>query len=117
MHSRMLKKRSDLIFYSILAVISLSTFYSLVHTFYQQDEWMAHGHFLVEGPLAFINQYSFVGLLAGGGRLPAQLFQYFLFTVFPFNIALISLISIAIHTLNSFLVYNITHRILKNKIV
>ncbi|MCR4263505.1 MAG: glycosyltransferase family 39 protein [Candidatus Roizmanbacteria bacterium] len=113
----MLKKRSDLIFYSILAVISFFTFYSLVHTFYQQDEWMAHGHFLVEGPLAFINQYSFVGLLAGGGRLPAQLFQYFLFTVFPFNIALISLISIAIHTLNSFLVYNITHRILKNKIV
>lgn len=112
----MVIKRIDFIFYTILCCVSFLTFYPLIYTFYQQDEWMTHGHFLVEGPFAYVGQYSLLGLLAGGGRLPAQLIQYFLFMVFPFNISLISIVSIVVHTANSILIYHITRKVLKQRL-
>ncbi|MCR4264143.1 MAG: hypothetical protein NUV98_05510, partial [Candidatus Roizmanbacteria bacterium] len=113
----MLTKRIDFIFYRILAVISLVTFSSLVYTFYQQDEWMAHGHYYVEGLMGFTSRYSAIGLIAGGGRPIARLFQYAVFTQYPYNVGLISIFAITFHLLNSILVYQIGYSLSKHRLI
>jgi hypothetical protein len=108
--------KKNIAVYLVLALISIGTFYSLGKTFYQQDEWMGLGHYYVEGPFAYLSQYGILDILAGGGRLTAQLFQYYLFTRFPFNIGIISCIVVLFHYINSIVVYHSTYILSKNKI-
>ena len=78
---------------------------------------MAHGHFYVEGLMGFTSRYSTIGLIAGGGRPIARLFQYTVFTQYPYNVGLISIFAITFHLLNSILVYQIGYLLSKHRLI
>lgn len=107
-----------LFFVPFVLVLAISFAYSgLFRTFYQQDEWMAQGHYFTEGIKAFFSFYTPLGFIGGGGRLLSQPILYFLYNFFPFRIEVFSVFAIIFHILNSYLLFKIVQKISKNNIL
>lgn len=102
---------ADFPFLIISAIVVLLTYWQLSFTFYQQDEWMNVGHFLVEGVFSQIDTAPLYLLVFGGMRILSLPFHIFAYYLFPMQIWPFVLFSLFFHTLNSFLVYLISKKI------
>ncbi len=89
----------------IIIVIALLIFWDLPKTFYQQDEWQAIGHNLVQGINNIIFYTTPEQLLLGGGRPLSRALNLILLNYFKFEIFPIAAFAVAIHIINSALVF------------
>lgn len=110
-------KLKGFIFPISLFVLIWFVYHDLFLTFYQQDEWMALGHFFTEGLGAFLSVYSPLSLIGGGGRLLAQPIYYIIYTLFPFQVGPFMAFAIILHFLNSLLLFFLIKKITKNNLL
>lgn len=100
----------------VISLLLILTYHKLPSTFYQQDEWQAMGVFLTGGMQGALDTYSFslFNILAGKGRLLSIPIHYIFYHYFPFQVALVSILAIIFHFLNSVLLFIIFKRLFKN---
>lgn len=79
----------------------------LFRTFYQQDEWMAIGIFFTHNFIESVRTSSLVDIFTGANRILSLPLLYIFFHLFKFQIWLLAIFSILIHTANGILVYAI----------
>lgn len=97
-------------------LLVLIGYWGLHQTFYQQDEWQEIG-LLYSGvitPNPF-DDFSFLELIFGQGRVFSDLMLSFFLLVFPFNMGPLAFGSLFLHALNVFLVYKLAIRLTKNQ--
>lgn len=94
-----------------LSLIILLTFWNLPRTFYQQDEWQALGHNLIEGINNLTKYSSPIQIILGEGRPLTRALNLLFFGFFKFDLVPIAIFSIIFHTLNTFLVFFLVKRI------
>jgi len=80
--------------------------------------WMAIvGHVLSGGWLYAFKGLSIFDILSGlQGRVFSNVLNYILFSLIPYNVSLLSIYSIITHAVNTYLVYVLAKKFLKNKL-
>ncbi|MBI2031226.1 MAG: hypothetical protein HYT08_01290 [Candidatus Levybacteria bacterium] len=106
-------KRDVFIIIFFFAII-LFLYRDLIQTFYQQDEWHTLGTLRAEGISYIFSGPSLTGLLLLENRPLARLTNLVLFGQFPLNIIPLFLFSTFFHTINSYLLYKIAYRFIRN---
>lgn len=96
-------KKTIVIF--ILFSLTILTFKGLSQTFYQQDEWHSLGVMRQSGIEFIFSESSPFDILTLANRPIARLVGVMLLGGFPFNIAPYVFFSLALHSINAFLVY------------
>lgn len=103
--------------YIALLAIILYTYWGLWDTFFQQDEWASMGLAFSGGLFAGIKDVAFVELAAGKMRAAGTLLNTIFHLYFPFNILLFSVFALAIHWVNSILVYHFAFQVTKRPFI
>ncbi len=104
-----------IIYILFVVLLSLFTFKNLFTTYFQQDEWHAFGVILADGWGYVMVHQSLFQLLFGGDRAGARILNYLLFSNFGLNIMPYFSLSLGLHFFNSFLVYRLTLKILRDR--
>ncbi len=99
------------IYLVIIPLLILFVYWDLPKTFYQQDEWQAIGHILVQGAGNIVHYTTPEQLLLGGGRPLSRALNLILLGHFKFNLLPISIFAIVIHSLNSLLVFYLAKKL------
>ncbi len=89
----------------VIIILALFIFWDLPKTFYQQDEWQAIGHNLVQGVGNIVHYTTPEQLLLGGGRPLSRALNLILLNYFRFEILPIAAFAVSIHVINALLVY------------
>lgn len=100
----------------LLSGIITFTYRGLWNTFFQQDEWASLGFVLGNGLLGNISSFSALELLTGKERILGSLLNNGIHLLFPFQIAAFSVFALALHWLNSVLVYLLITRLTKSRV-
>lgn len=96
--------------------LSFLIYYPTYFTFYQQDEWQIVGHMTSGGLLSVFNGLSIVEIIFGQqGRIFSNVLNYLLFLLIPYSVTLLATYSIFMHGINTFLIYLLVQKLLKNK--
>jgi len=95
-------------------LLSVITFWGLWDTFYQQDEWLGLGQALALKWGVVTSGISPLGAIFAEGRPLSRLFGVALIQLFPYDSLAPSLYGIFLHSINSFFVFLIARKLLKN---
>lgn len=103
---------------AIIGLVSITTFWQLTNSFYEQDEWLGLGNVFVYGSsyLSLIFNHSIFKILLGEGRILSSVITYFFYSIFPFNSAPVTLFAIILHILNTILVFLLAKTLFKKTI-
>lgn len=116
----MIKVHSFKINWGILAIlltVVIITYWMLILTFYQQDEWIAVGQFLTGGLLAQTSTVNPILLLLGSNRVLAHPVHMLIYTAFPLQIWPFFLFGIFFQTVNSYMVFLLSKKVTKNQLI
>lgn len=102
-----------LLFY---AALSLATFWKLLFTFFQQDEWAIFGNFIVWDK-ANLNWFDRLFIYEQDTHIIplSNLFSYIQYKIAGLNFTIYAVDSIVLHSINSFLVFKLSELMTKNK--
>jgi len=103
--------KGNILFLIVLAIGIVFTFWNLPQTFYQQDEWQALGHNLVQGIGNITNYASPIQLFFGEGRPLGRALNLIFFGFFKFTVIPAAIFAIFLHALNAFLVFYLVKKL------
>lgn len=95
-------------------LISFVIFWGLWDTFYQQDEWLGLGQAFALKWGVVTSGISPVGAIFAEGRPLSRLFGFVLVKYFPYDSLVPSLYGIFLHSINSFIVFLISRKLLRS---
>lgn len=102
---------------SLVAVIFL-LYWPITKTFYQQDEWLGYGLYLVKGfDLVFVNTKDVFSLVLGEGRILYAVLLYFFYNIAPLNVFPIAFFALLVHGFNAVVVFLLAKRVVKSSIL
>jgi hypothetical protein len=104
-------------FFLPVVLLIVFTYWELPQTFYQQDEWLGLGQILAQGWSHVAYGFSPLQIIFGDGRPLTRVLGVLLFGNFPLNSEFLAFYSIFFHILNSFLVFLIAYKLLKNRLL
>jgi len=99
---------------TLLIVVSYK---DIVHTFYQQDEWLTLGYVRAGAGLGMLEKATFLDLLGGKYRVLSLPMQIFIYQYIGFNTYAIGIMALALHLFASFILYWVLNMLTENKIV
>lgn len=105
------------VIFTFLFCAVILTYWMLILTFYQQDEWIAVGQFLTGGLLAQTSTVNPLLLIFGSNRVLAHPIHMFMYTVFPLQIWPFFVFGIFFQTINSYMVFLLSKKITKNQLI
>lgn len=98
----------------VILICIVSVYLPLTKTFYQQDEWLGYGGYLLNGlGYVFSGTGGLFGILWGEGRVLSALLYYISFKFFPFNVLPIVLFSLVFHFVNAILLFFLIKKVFK----
>ncbi len=98
----------------ILVLVVLYVYFPLTKTFYQQDEWLGLGSYLVNGVrYIFLNASGILPLILAQGRILSNILFSLFVGFFPFNITPFAIFAIVFHSLNVVLVFLLSKKMFK----
>lgn len=102
-----------LLFY---AALSFATFWKLLFTFFQQDEWAIFGNFIV-WEKENLNWFNRLFIYEQDTHIIplSNLFSYIQYKIAGLNFTIYAVDAILLHSVNSFLVFKLSELITKNK--
>ncbi len=101
-----------------LAVIVFLIYWPTTKIFYQQDEWLGYGLYLVKGfSSIFINTKDIFSLVLGEGRILYSILLYLFYKSAPLNVLPIAVFALLIHMFNALVVFLLSKRIAKNTFI
>ncbi len=101
----------------LLSLFTISLFWRISHSFYQQDEWHGLGDIISNGITSiFITTNDPLSIALGAGRVGSNLLVYFFYYYFKFNIAPIALFVISLHLGVALLLYHQAYKITNKKL-
>lgn len=104
------------LFWILIVIAVIFTFWDLPKTFYQQDEWQTLGHILSEGIGVFVIT-SPLQLLFGELRPFSTILYIFLFGVFKFTVFPSAIFGIIFHIINATLTFYLAEKITKKRLI
>lgn len=116
--SAMNNRKSILLIYLVLLALVVACYMGLERTFYQQDEWSVIGHVFVEDVYSnIIARQSIWQLLFAQGRVLPGLIYSGLYSLFPFQMLPIAILSYGFHALNALLVFLLTYQLSQKRVI
>jgi len=116
--SRFIKLKEVIFPFSIIFLI-LITYWNLTKSFFEQDEWLGIGGILyyTEPGRPFLEVlYKYIRDIISERMVPLTVVSlYFQFKTFSLQFSYYALVSIALHLINSFLIFYLSLTLLKNK--
>lgn len=98
----------------VILICIVGVYLPLTKTFYQQDEWLGYGAYLLKGlGYVFSGTGGLFGILWGEGRVLSVLLYYISFKFFPFNILPIAIFSLVFHFVNTALLFFLIKKVFK----
>lgn len=104
-----------LIYCLILTVLIIAIYFPITKSFYQQDEWLGYGMYLAKGSDMILQSTgSILGIIFGKGRILTNLLLFFFYKYSPLNVFPIAIFAIALHIVNTLIVFFLAKKLFKN---
>ena len=109
-----MSKKSSSIASILLVFVIIIVYWGIAKTFYQQDEWLGYGLYLVKGyETIWQSTGGFWGIIFGQGRILTNLLYFLFYKYFPLNVLPIAVFAITFHIVNTLIVFFLAKKLFK----
>lgn len=112
------KNWKTILYCLVITLAILAVYIPITKLFFQQDEWLGYGLYLVKGRgMILQNTGGLWGIILGQGRILTNVLLYLFHNFFPRNILPVAIFAIVLHVSNSLLVFHLARKLFKNSLM
>lgn len=105
------------LFLLIAIFLIFVSYKDIVHTFYQQDEWLTLGYVKAGAGIAMMEKATFLDLLGGKYRVLSLPLQILIYQYIGFNTYAVGIMALALHLSATLILYRVLNMLTENKTV